>query len=155
MATDSEIYNFETIIENAVKAILVAADLTCYASEDAAVLQRTRPRVEIMFTPGAASDHLQLVSGEQRHDTFSGSLILSAITDMADGIVSHMSYRASLRSIGARLIYSLDDTALPYHEVHEITPGGSSPTISPADGLWESRQLYNIKFNIKSSAWES
>jgi hypothetical protein len=154
MATDEQIYNFETTLENAVKAILVAAGLTCYASEDAAATERTRPRVEIMFTPGAASDHLQLVGSERRCDSFSGSLILSAITDMKDGIASHMTYRAALRSIGARLIYSLDATALPYHEVHDIAAGGSTPTISPAEGVWESRQLYNVKFNIKQSAWE-
>lgn len=149
----AQIYDFETAIETAVKRILEDAGLNCYATQDAAALERLRPRVEIQFTVGPATDHLQQVGEQMVHDAFTGSLILSAVTDMIDGIDSHTSYRSGLRAIGAQLIYDLDDDALPFHDINQVMPAGSTPVVSPSDGLFESRQVYTVHFNIKQSAW--
>jgi hypothetical protein len=157
MANQVQIYDFEQALETALKQSLTDAGLlNGYATADAALLDRLRPRFELQFTVAGATDHLALMADtdpvERRHDAFTGSMLVAAITDMASGIEEHMTYRAQVRSVAARFIYSSIDT-LEFHEINQFTPAGTTPIVNPSEGIWESRQLYAVHFNIKSTAW--
>src|SRR5919109_1504965 len=71
------IYNFEVLVPEACKTVLVAAGLTAITLADAQALQKTRPRVEIVYKHLGETTPKRLAilpDGSKRTSCFRGEL---------------------------------------------------------------------------------
>lgn len=153
MATEAQIYEFEIAIPRIVQTVFEAGDIIAWTAADDPALQRERPRVELFFQVGPATDHLQAITldGEADrlvHDSFTGVLGIAAFTK-AD-FAEHIAYVARIRAVASRLIYM---ETLDYHELHQVTPAGCTVAIQPEDGVYEARLQFNLGFCVKHADW--
>lgn len=153
MATEAQVYDFETAIENAVADVFTEAGITVAQPSDDPAFEKTTPRVEVQFLSGQATGHLQHVTLDGKntalvHDSYTGQLLISCLTKAQHA--EHVSFRAQVRAIGARIIYL---ATLAHHEIHDVTPNGTGMVIMPEEGYFESRLQYSIGFCVKHTAW--
>jgi tetraacyldisaccharide-1-P 4'-kinase len=155
MSTLAIIYDFETPIQAAFKALLTEAGLSAFTPDDTIDFQKDRPRVEILFTDSGANNsrHQICPDGKYRHDLYKGTVTLAVITnprtENGEQTTTHQEYKAKVRQVMAEAYTAeLDD-----FEIRYVTPAGSTPKISPEDGVEVSNLVYNIDFNIKATSW--
>lgn len=152
MATEAEIYDYESAIESAVKALFTADEVTCYTPADDPEFQRSIPRVELQVIAGPATGHIQLLTLDGEHeshvyDSWTGALLIACITKAQHA--EHVSYRAHIRAKLARVRQGTMD----HHNLIDLTPAGTTPMLKPQEGIYESRLTYSIAFCVKKSAW--
>lgn len=153
------IYDFETALESAVKTVLTAQGLVVYVSNDVEELQRQRPRVELQMVVGSATDHRTTHDSIYRCDCYTGQMVASIVTNSGDGTAGHASYRAQVRAAFGVVESTLTDdandadTLLPDHSVNRFFESGTSPTVKPDDGYYESRLVFDLHFNIRPASW--
>ena len=166
MPADSfdQVYDIETAIEAAFKSFFTAQEIPCYVTNDIAEIQKSRPRVELMYQHGSEIGHNSTASTYYRPDTFAGGLTVAIVTNAKDdntGTIEHSQFRARVRNIMAksRTAFKADADAenalLPYHCVLDVVESGTSPGYEPQDGYYISRISYEIKTNIRPDAWPS
>src|SRR5438094_36735 len=102
------VYDFETVIPDAIKQVLVAAGLTAATLSDPPDFQKVRPRVEIIYRHiGETTPKRPAIMADgktKRTSCFRGELKLHAITDAdAPGKLVHSRYRAQMRNVLATL----------------------------------------------------
>lgn len=153
MPTEAQIYEFEIAIPRIVQTVFEAGDIIAWTAADDPALQRERPRVELVFQVGPATDHLQTVTldtvtGCLVHDSYTGVLMISAYTK-AD-YAEHIAYLAKIRAVASRLIYM---ETLDFHEIYAVTPAGTTAAIQPEEGVYEARLQYNLGFCVKHDQW--
>lgn len=155
MSTLAAIYDFETPIEGAIKTLLTDAGLTVKTPDDAIDFQKDRPRVEVMFAETGANDSRRQIcpDGKYRHDLYRGTLTLAVVTaprtDDGEQTTTHQEYKAKVRQVMSdAYAATLDDL-----EIRNVIPAGSTPRISPEDGVEVSNLLFNIEFNVKETSW--
>jgi hypothetical protein len=156
------LYDFETVLPSAAKAVFAAAGLAAYTLADTPTVQRSRPRVEIIYRHGGNSSPAQIhrmTDGTYRVAAFRGELSIYVITDAdATGRSAHSAYRAQVRAVLASLPFVLNAGAnppLPKHAIH-FPPVSESEEhgIRQADGFEQTTFTWNINFSIQANAWE-
>ena len=153
MGTEAQVYDFESALETAVKAVFTALDITCFIPSDDPTFQRNLPRVELQVLTGPASGHLQPVTFDSVasrlvYDAWDAVLMIDCYTKANHA--EHVGYRAAIRAAASRIIYL---ATLDYHEIHDVTPAGTSPTLKPEDGSYQTRLQYTLKFCVKHTEW--
>ena len=154
------IYNFEIVIPEAVKSVLVVAGLTAVTLADDPVFQRTRPRVEITYrhTGETTPKRIAIMSDgkTRRTSCFRGELKLHAITD-ADtfGKLQHSIYRATVRNVLATLEQSLNETILTEHAINFVVTGNEVTGVRNADGFEQTTFPFTIDVSVQKDAWDN
>jgi hypothetical protein len=151
------IYNFEVLVPEACKTVLVAAGLTAITLADAQALQKTRPRVEIVYKHLGETTPKRLAilpDGSKRTSCFRGELKLHAITD-ADvaGKTAHSAYRAAIRNVLATLEQTLNGTVLTQHKIQFVVSGIEETGVRAADGYEQTTFPFTIDISIQQDAW--
>lgn len=159
-ATDIiQIYDYENAIEAAFKALLEAEEIAAFVSLDELDFQEARPRVEVFCSPGQETGHYHPTLF--RADSFTGTVMLRIVSNPKATTREHSDYRATVRDImaGSRAEFKADrdlvdaSALLPYHSILDVVESGTSPNYEGEGGVVESAVTYQIKFNIRPSAW--
>jgi len=153
MSAADDIYAFEQIFEDAAKALFAAQAINAFTSQDAPDFQKDRPRVEITFTPGAGQGRFIQINGEHRETAWKGQYLFRVVTDASAEV--HNSFRSNVRAIVHGSLRSIAGTAPMIR--HMLQPfymdGGTSPSYSPQDGVYESQMTFDINFSVQADAW--
>lgn len=149
----SAIYDFEGSIETAAKAAFLAAGVTCYTTQDAPELQRSRPRVEVELVVGSGQLQRPMIAalGEEREVAWGAQLRVDIIT--AADIAGHSQYRAEVRNICATLGDRLNEVSLPSHRIAFVRDSGSTPRIQPEAGYFVTTMLFDLTITVQADAW--
>lgn len=173
----TDIYDFESIIENAVKAVFTAAGLTCFTPQDAATIdfQKERPRVEVEYQHGVGQNqwHIEQTAPnafkDRRERAWKGQLVVALVTEA--NITIHCAYRAQVRSIMAGLWnqingdgaedcpwqYSVNGTPtdgkLRNHKLHYVGDAGTSPIYPMDQGMFKTTMNFNVDLSVQENAW--
>lgn len=169
----ASIYDYETPIEEAFAYLFGAAGISIYTPANAAFVtdewkeanpdladyifsaedefQKQRPRLQLMVQTGAATKHLETVSGKYRCDAFTGQILLLLVTDY--NVIQHRAYRAQIRAIMSEA--DVDTSLMPHHDLEMCVESGTSNEMKSDDGLMESTLSYDILFNIRPTSWSA
>lgn len=160
---DVDIYDFENILPKAVASVFSAAGLTVYTAASNPELQKTRPRVEVIFKLGTAFsppviDPATVVNGaglnSGRNMGWNGTLNIHAITDAdAPGKLVHAQYRAMVRAIAGGLMGQINGNNLPFHKLQNLQEESQTHGIREADGYEQSTITFSAAFTIQFGAW--
>jgi hypothetical protein len=148
------LYDFETQMDSAWSAYLIAQGLSAPKQRGAAVL--ATPRVEVKFTTGAATGSMHpFVTAEYkpRPDRFAGSLLLRVVTNRTKNDSSHSTQRGAVRGYVADFLRVQTTDNLPYLWIFDIMDGGTTESTNDEDSADISDLTFNIKFGIRSDAW--
>ncbi len=153
MSTFAAIYDFEGQLEAAFKEFLEDAELTASDPDDVA-FQKVRPRVEVVFQVGPATDQnlYRTFDNIFRHQIYTGTLGLRVITNARTDseTANHKTYRAKVRNQMQKARQSIEMTNL---KLLYLTPQASTPSIKPEDGVEESELQFSVTFGILPAAW--
>lgn len=146
------LYDFETAIETAVAAALTDAGLIAVTPSSDPTFQKTIPRIEVSFQPGAAKQTWHPT--QNRNCTWTGMLSLAVVTEGdSQNRAVHRQYKAELRNVMADLRNTLNAT-LDYHKIQNIVDAGvSSESYQPEQGVDVSVLHFNVDFGIDNGAW--
>jgi hypothetical protein len=159
------LYDFETAIEGGFKSLFAVhlAAVSGYTTSDkAAALIEHRPRCEFEFTAGGETGHHRPELPYYRADAFLGQMVITIVSNTRPdeaGTSEHSAFRAAVRNLMAKaptlFKANRDDTndLMPYHAVHDLAQGGSSPAYESEDGYYSTSIQYDIKFSIQPDAW--
>ena len=154
-----ELEKWEDYFESAAKAILAAQSINAYITRTDET--RATPCVAIEFTLGAQERHAgqRASDGEYFYDVYKATLSYTIATDRATNddqdaanTDSHATIRAKCRWLMRDIsLWSL--VLLPYHQVTEIIPTGTSPQISDEQD-WDISQLdFSMLVAVRADAW--
>jgi hypothetical protein len=164
----SAIYDFESVVETAIKAVFTAASLTCVTSQDPPQLQTARPYVIAEFQLGNGEQRFVVIDPAtglspvaptlplwkyRRESAWSCTIRFSLITD-AD-IAAHGAFRAQVRGLLGQLGLAINDsTILPHHYLEITREGGSGSLMAHAtEGYFRTDMTYSGKISVQADAW--
>jgi len=172
----AQLYDFSGIFEVALKGLFTARQVKAFTTQavsstgDPAAdqelidqgfeiidFQRDRPRIEIMFTPGAGREQFRpLRISEVREipveTSWSGQYKLDVIT-LAD-IRVHREFVTAVRFILHTQLYTLNADYLPRHRIQvDYKDAGSSPAMECDKGSFQTIMLFDLDFSIQDDAW--
>lgn len=155
-----DLEKWEDAFEPACKAVLVANGVArAYITRTDETIQT--PCVLIEFTLGEADRHagVRVSDGEIFLDVYRAKLSLTIITDRAtnddqdaDNTDSHSDIRAKCR-VAMRKISNWTVALLPYHQVTEIMPTGTSPQITAESDQDLSELTFSMVVSVRADAW--
>jgi hypothetical protein len=148
------IYDFERVLETSAKAVFTTAEVAAFTSQDTFDFQKNRPRVEILFTPGAGRQQYHvLASGNLVETSWSGTFRVQVVT-RAD-ISIHSEFRAEVRGIMHALPWTINEVEpMMHHCLHRIVDGGTSGMeIAPEDDLMKTTLEFQVDFSVQADAW--
>lgn len=167
------VYDFERVLEFALKTVLEAAQLKAFTSQAVPAgnddaqnadlvaqgyelldFQKDRPRVEIEFVCGAGQR--QFVphpdTGVETEAAWKGQYLLKLVT--AADMRLHSALRTMVRYQMQKLRGTINDVApMTLHNLQLLTDAGTSPVITPEDGVFLSTMNFDIDFSIQADAW--
>lgn len=165
MSAITDIYDFETAIEEAFRAAIAGEGINAFTlltvpdetdTEAAQQFQNTRPRVVIHLVTGAAKGLLlpaagvRASSGSLREQAYGGTLTIELVTEAA--IVTHRTQRAQLRALLDTICPTLN--VLPAkHNIQRVRAAGTGETMQASQGAYVSRLTYDIDFSVQTTAW--
>lgn len=173
-----EVYNFEGAILNPLAMLIAAQGIAIYTPSNDALrtdawiaanptlvdlvlpsnvdFQELRPRVEMVYQHGSETGHVY--PPVCRPDVWTASLMVGIVT--APIAAAHEQFRARVRNVMAICRTTLyndrttgTDALLPYHCILDIVDSGTSPATQPEDGHYLSSLTYQLKVNIRPTAW--
>jgi len=167
----SDIYDFESAVEEAVKAIFDDAGVTAWtavgrpdettADDAAQPLQKERPRVEIQYINGAGQRRFLPIAGDNsctREQAWIGQIRIDAITDAT--VAAHRSFIATVRNVMAIIITVINGgqsqggkPLLTHHKLQIVTDGGSSQRYKTDEGYFQTTLLYGTHLSVQQNAW--
>lgn len=165
----ADIYDLEKAVETAAKAVLVAAGLNAYTTQDTPNFEKDRPRVEIEFTQGAGLNRWVVIDPDtgaaptgmqpaeldlyRRESAWACSIIFSAITE-AD-ISQHAEYKVKVRNALASLWIKINEAAgMTRHAIRMTSDGGSSALQAATDkSFYLTDFTFNGKIAVQADAW--
>lgn len=169
MSAFTDIYDFETVFETALKNVFKARSITAYTSVDFSLsngdgtpiqkLQLKRPRVEIQFSPGEGNGqwHLNTESGETtlREQGWSGEYTVRIVT--AARYDAHSAYRAEVRGVLHNLTLLNGTDPMLRHKIQpQSHDGGTSPiVVDTEEGTFTSQIKMAINFSVQTDAWSA
>ena len=151
-----QVYDVESPLEEAVKAILDALGFNTYTRTNAPDLSKEIERVEVIAKLGAATGHLRtlpMIAGglTVRPDQWQCQLALQLITRAEVGDTTHTTRRATLRNVAAGLQHTV---SLPFHAIlGQVMDSGTSHTLKPSDGFEFTTLTYNFTIGVLPDAW--
>ncbi|HZQ47834.1 MAG TPA: hypothetical protein VFC07_12520, partial [Verrucomicrobiae bacterium] len=157
--------NLFTALE--VKAFTMqAVPSTGNAAEDQALLDagfelidfgRDRPRVEILFTPGAGQGQFRplRISSDREipvETSWSGQFKLDVIT--LPDIRVHRQFVTAVRFVMHTQLYLLNGNYLDRHRIQvDVKDSGTTPAMESDKGDFQTTLLTDIDFSIQDEAW--
>jgi hypothetical protein len=170
------LFDFPGIMEPALKGLFTLREIKAFTTQavpstgDAAAdqvltgqgfdiidFQRDRPRVEIMFTPGAGQGQfrpLQITddTAVPVETSWSGQFKLEVIT--APDVRIHRAFVTAVRFIMHTQLYTLNGNFLDKHRIQvDVKDGGTSPMMHADEGAFQTTQLFDLDFSIQDDAW--
>ena len=167
MSGETNLYDFEAQIEDAVAAVLSASDMQVVTPRTAGKFQKARPRIEVLFQTGHAKQSYHVINGANRNASWAGSLTLTIVTQPGDPDTSgnpdssevHRQYRARLRNLMATSVVTLNGSDasnnryLPYHQIQNVVENGTTPKYATDKGYEMSTITFAVDFGIHKDAW--
>jgi len=153
------IYDWESILPNAVKPILTEADLLAFTISDTAAFQKIRPRVEIVYRHIGEQKPRRwatLPDKTRRGCAFIGELKFYAISDAdVPGKAAHSIYRATIRNfLAAGFIEdAINEIHLPFHKLQWLEPGNEETGIRTQDNYQQTTFPFQAMISIQQDAW--
>ena len=162
--TTFDIYDDSGAIENALLMVMgtlpsgTPAPDGCniYSSQNDPETQRSRPRIEFTFSPGAGQRRfappmndltLRPAPGALQDCAFKGQLRVEIVTEPAAKI--HSAYRVFVRRLFATIVPLLNDgKKLPLGMIDSISFGGMTPSYKAEDGVYTSIALYDFDYQL-------
>jgi len=170
------LFDFPGIFEPALKGLFTALEIKAFtlqavpstgdAMADQALIeqgleiidfQRDRPRVEIMFQPGAGQGQLRplRISDTQEipvETSWGGQFKLEVIT--LPDIRIHRAFVTAVRFVMHTQLYTLNGNQLTRHVIQRaFTDSGSTPALQPDQGDFQTTLLFDLDFSIQDDAW--
>jgi len=161
------VYDLEAVCENALKAVFAANQIQAFTTQDIGVVgadgnpvidfQKARPRVEIMFVPGAGQGRFRemIVDGIRTpvETCWKGQFKLDLITDARINI--HAAFRTFTRFLMQTMVWRINGTApMEIHKIQRFPrDGGTSPVMKPQDGYLQTTMLYDVDLSVQDNAW--
>lgn len=179
----SALYNFEAVMEMALAQLFIANDVKAFgtqwipkastgdAAADAATdaanialgyslldFQLDRPRVEIMFTPGAGAGQFnnKVIAGTEMpvETSWSGQFKVDCITP--EDSILHAQFRTLIRYILHTQLQSINGNQLTMHKVQQFAmDAGTTPVLKLEEGVFITTILFDINFSIQDDAWDT
>lgn len=153
MSAETDIYSFEQIFEDALKAVFTAREVKAFTSQDTPDFQKDRPRVEVVFIPGPSQGQYKTVGGNFRQTSWKGQFQLRLVTEASAQV--HNAFRAVIRSIMHGVGAAINET--PPMDKHKLQPffadAGTSPRYQPEEGTYETNMIFECDFSVQNSAW--
>lgn len=158
MLSDERIalYDVETAVEEAVRAVFQTYSLNPYTRKNAPQLKTQVERVELRFRLGETTQHFtEDKQGVLRHDSWTGTLTVQLFTKSAPNDDAHPKKRATIRALLADIQTLLNDPAiLPLHSINDVSVDtGTSPALKLEDGFELSSLNFNLAVCIRPDAW--
>lgn len=173
MSVITNIYDPASKIEDAIASIFTSNSLTPSIPRTAAELQKTRPRVEIIFDVGAEKQSYHTFDdGTMRNATWFGQLRLRIIGNTAtsgsgSGVTSFREIQATVAYLMSSMVVTLNtgiytnnfgdhvagDAYLDYHKVQRITGTAFAPQYKFEDGWLASDPVFAFEFGVDQGAW--
>lgn len=165
------VYDFEIVIEPAVKALFKAQGLTCITSRDAPTLQKAVPRVELSYSHGPGLNRFAplqpLIDAGiipagltplqywqmRRESAWQGQINLELVTQADLGQLTL--YVTQVRAILAncwQLINGITVQSLFLQFDKEPTNG---PVYSPQEGYFGMKMSQPVKVSVQADAWQA
>lgn len=119
--------------------------------------QYDRPRVIIMFTPGAGQLQFRPLQIDEFREvpvetSWSGQFKLDVVT--AADIRVHRQFVTAVRWILLTQIYTLNGTVLDKHVIQrDVKDAGSTPAMESDKGDFQTIMLFDLDFSIQDDAW--
>lgn len=154
LSPEELIYGFERVFETSLKSVFDTAQIKCFTTQDTFDFQKDRPRVEVMFTPGAGQKQRPYLPAiqEEREVAFKGQYRLDLIT--AAAVAVHNDFRTKIRSLVHGLPARINSVEpMQYHKLQFINDAGTTPTLKPEDGYYLTVMIYDVDFSIQADAW--
>lgn len=167
MSAETDIYDFETAIEDAVEALMLDNDLEVVTPRTAEKFQKARPRLELLFKVHGAKQSYHVVENKKRNATWAGELTVAIVTgtgetdseNVTDSSQVHREYRARVRNLMATAADDLNgnddagDRFLAFHQVQNVVESGNVPKYGTDKGYEMSTLSYQIDFGVHKDAW--
>lgn len=159
--SDSDVYDFENIVEGAAKALLERYEMTAFTSADERDLQTARPRTDLYFTLGAGllrwAPRASLpawMQSERIESAWKAKLHFVTIVNAdSNGRQTMAVYRTKLRKIIPSLPRLLNGELLLYHAIKLPQWTGDSRIIKPQDGYEQLTITIDFDFSVQANAW--
>lgn len=174
----ASIYDFQGILELALKTLFTLREVKAFTSQmtpstgdpaaDQALIdegwdildfQKDRPRVEIIFTPGAGQGQFRAttIAGLEKQvsiDTsFKGQFRLDVFT--LPDIAVHKAFVTAVRFIMHTQLLTLNGTTLLRHRIQpDLMDAGTTPITKAEQGTFSTTLLFDVDFSIQDDAWE-
>jgi hypothetical protein len=153
----ADIYNFELIVPRAIKDLFTARTVTAFTMEDATDFQKTRPRIDIVWTTkGEVSPRIWAILPDEtkRAAAFKGDLKIFVVSSSdPDGRLTHAEMRAAVRDVIAGLPDSLNGSGLQNHKLNFIEFGQEETGIRDKDDLLQTTFPFTCHIAIQKDAW--
>lgn len=163
-----EIYDFENVVETAIKNAAAAVGLKCVTSQDPPQLQTERPYLIAEFqlgngeqrfvvidpaTGAAPTDPTQPLWKYRRESAWACTIRLALITN-AD-IAQHGDYRAQVRSLLGQIGLVINTaTVLPHHYLELVRENGTGSLMAHAsEGYFRTDFTFSAKLSVQADAW--
>jgi hypothetical protein len=152
MSAATDIYAFETLFPDALKTVLTAAEIKAFTLSDTVNFQKDRPRVEIVFHPGAGREQFIQVNGDPRETSWAGEFELLLVTEAE--VNTHLAYLTQIRSTLHGVFGQINDYVLTRHIIQPfIRDGGTVSQWTPQDGCFISRLTVGVDYSVQADAW--
>lgn len=146
VALPIDVYDFETVIEAAVKTVLSAAGVANVYTGADAVIERVLPRVEVQFQLGGEMPIQELVGNDIVTCGWRGTITMQPVAESGD-MVTLRELRAQCRDTAARWKARLD-AELPTYSLIDCVGNGAQPTFATDKGYWACSMAYTISFAL-------
>ncbi len=158
MSAITDLYDFETILPNAVKTVLQDQfDLVAFTLADKIDFQKDRPRVEIIYQHQGETNPKRIAmlpDGSKRTSCFRGELKLIAISEAEEtGKLAHSQYRAQVRNACSQLEQLVNETQLDKHRINFTVTGHEVTGVRQQDGYQQTTFPFIIDISIQQDAW--
>lgn len=160
MSAVSDIYDYFTPLEDAIRTVFEAAEVTCWTPLSDPAFQKERPRIEALILPGQNKGMLRPVpsvrtaSGFLREKARRSQLVIRVVTEA--NIATHRSFVAKILYLLDTLGYEMNaGDKLPNHAVGSLICNGGNLDYSPEDGSYVSLLNCDLDFSVKEASWDT
>ncbi len=158
MSAISDIYDYFTPLEDAIRTVFEANDIVCWTPLSDPAFQKERSRVEAVLMPGQNLGRLlpaatRTASGFMREQARKSQLVIRVITE--SDIAAHRLFVAQILYLLDTLGLAMNDgDKLPNHAVSGLICNGGTLDYSPEDGSYVSLLNCDLTFSVKTAAWD-
>lgn len=166
MSAISDIYDYFSPIEDAIRTVFEANEIVCWTPLSDPDFQKERPRVEAVLLPGQNLGRLLpvvLADGETRRRNANGFLREQARRSQLVIRVITESDIAVHRTFVAEILYLMDTAGhdmnagdkLPNHAVSGLNCTGGTLETKAEEGSYMSVFMFDLDFSVKTAAWDA